>query len=131
MFSYQITPRVADTDALGHINNTVLPCWFEEARTPLFRILNPTMDFDKWNLILARMEVDYLGQIFFHSPVEIKTWISRMGNSSFDVTQELWQDGKICAKSRNVIVHFDFKAQKSCPIVGKMRSDLEEHLLNQ
>ena len=65
MFEYTITPRVADTDALGHINNTVLPCWFEEARTPLFRILNPTMAFDKWNLILARMEVDYLHQIFF------------------------------------------------------------------
>lgn len=129
MFSYTITPRVADTDALGHINNTVLPCWFEEARTPLFRILNPTMDFDKWNLILARMEVDYLHQIYFHSQVEIKTWISRMGNSSFDVTQELWQDGNLCSRSKNVIVHFDFKNQKSLPITGQMRSDLEAHLM--
>lgn len=128
MFEYTITPRVADTDALGHINNTVLPCWFEEARTPLFRILNPTMAFDKWNLILARMEVDYLHQIFFHSPVNIKTWISRMGNSSFDVMQELWQDGTLCSRSKNVIVHFDFKAQKSLPVVGQMRADLEAHL---
>lgn len=129
MFSYTITPRVADTDALGHINNTVLPCWFEEARTPLFRILNPTMDFSKWNLILARMEVDYLRQIFFHSPVVVNTWISRMGNSSFDVTQELLQDGNVCARSKNVIVHFDFKTQKSLPIVGGMRDDLEKHLI--
>ncbi|MCQ2960361.1 MAG: acyl-CoA thioesterase [Bacteroidales bacterium] len=128
MFSYTITPRVADTDALGHINNTVLPCWFEEARTPLFKILNPTMDFNNWNLILARMEVDYLKQIFFHSQVEVKSWISRMGNSSFDITQELWQDGNLCARSKSVIVHFDFKTQKSVPIVGTMRSDLEAHL---
>lgn len=129
MFSYTITPRVADTDALGHINNTVLPCWFEEARTPLFRILNPTMDFSKWNLILAHMEVDYLRQIFFHSPVVVNTWISRMGNSSFDVTQELLQDGNVCARSKNIIVHFDFKTQKSLPIVGGMRDDLEKHLI--
>lgn len=128
MFPYTITPRVADTDALGHINNTVLPCWFEEARTPLFRILNPNMDFDKWNIIMARMEVDYLGQIFFHSPVEIKTWIGRLGNSSFDVMHELWQDGKLCAKSKVICVHFDFKLQKSLPIVGSMREDLEKHL---
>ncbi len=128
MFTYTITPRVADTDALGHINNTVLPCWFEEARTPLFRILNPTMDFEKWNLIMARMEVDFVSQIFFHSPVEIKTWIGRMGNSSFDVIQELWQNDVLCGKSKAVIVHFDFKNQKSVPIVGQMRNDLEAHL---
>ncbi len=128
MFTYTITPRVADTDALGHINNTVLPCWFEEARTPLFRILNPKMDFAAWNLIMARMEVDYMKQIFFHSNVEIKTWICRMGNSSFDVMQELWQDGAVCARSKSILVHFDFKTQKSVPIQGAMRDDLVAHL---
>ena len=113
MFLYTITPRVADTDALGHINNTVLPCWFEEARTPLFRILNPTLDFAKWNIILAHLEIDFLKQIYFHSNVEIRTWVSRMGNSSFDLIQQLWQNGDLCASSKVVIVHFDFKAQKS------------------
>lgn len=128
MFVYTITPRVSDTDAIGHINNTVLPCWFEEARTPLFRILNPTMDFAKWNVIMAHMEIDYIKQMFFHSSIEIKTWISRMGNSSFDVTQELWQNGSLCAHSKVVIVHFDFNAQKSVSIPGALREQLMEHL---
>lgn len=129
MLSYVITPRVADTDALRHINNTVLPCWFEEARTPLFRIFNPTMDFDNWNLIMARMEVDYLKQIFFHSQVEIKTWISRIGNSSLDIMQELYQNGNVCARSKVICVHFDFKTQKSISIDGDLRKELEAHLM--
>ena len=128
MFLYTITPRVADTDALGHINNTVLPCWFEEARTPLFRILNPTLDFAKWNIIMAHMEIDFLKQIYFHSNVEIRTWVSRMGNSSFDLIQQLWQNGDLCASSKVVIVHFDFKAQKSVVICDAMREQLMAHM---
>ncbi len=128
MFLYTITPRVADTDALGHINNTVLPCWFEEARTPLFRILNPTLDFAKWNIILAHLEIDFLKQIYFHSNVEIRTWVSRMGNSSFDLIQQLWQNGDLCASSKVVIVHFDFKAQKSVVICDAMREQLMAHM---
>src|SRR5574344_281125 len=128
MFLYTITPRVADTDALGHINNTVLPCWFEEARTPLFRILNPTLDFAKWNIILAHLEIDFLKQIYFHSNVEIRTWVSRMGNSSFDLIQQLWQNGDLWASSKVVIVHFDFKAQKSVVICDAMREQLMAHM---
>ena len=128
MFLYTITPRVADTDALGHINNTVLPCWFEEARTPLFRILNPTLDFAKWNIILAHLEIDFLKQIYFHSNVEIRTWVSRMGNSSFDLIQQLWQNGALCASSKVVIVHYDFNAQKSVLIHDAMREQLMAHL---
>lgn len=128
MFLYTITPRVADTDALGYINNTVLPCWFEEARTPLFRILNPTLDFAKWNIILAHLEIDFLKQIYFHSNVEIRTWVSRMGNSSFDLIQQLWQNGDLCASSKVVIVHFDFKAQKSVVICDAMREQLMAHM---
>ena len=32
MFHYETEPRFSDTDALGHINNTVYPVWFEQAR---------------------------------------------------------------------------------------------------
>jgi len=126
MYAYTITPRVADTDAMGHINNTVLPCWFEEARTPLFRIFNPSMDFKHWNLIMAHMEIDFLQQIFFHSDVEVKTWIGRLGSSSFDIIQEIWQDGILRAKSKAICVHFDFNTQKSVSIEGDLRKKLEE-----
>jgi len=37
MISETIKPRFLETDALGHINNTVVPGWFEGARDPVFR----------------------------------------------------------------------------------------------
>jgi len=60
MFSTAISPRVYETDAFGHINNTSVPGWFEKGREPLFRIFTPDLDIRKMPLILARMEVDFL-----------------------------------------------------------------------
>jgi acyl-CoA thioester hydrolase len=37
MFRMTVTPRFYETDALGHINNTVMAGWFEAAREPVFR----------------------------------------------------------------------------------------------
>ena len=39
-----ITPGFYETDALGHINNTVIPMWLEKARTPIFKIFTPDLD---------------------------------------------------------------------------------------
>lgn len=30
MFTHYLTPRLNETDALGHISNTRLPSWFED-----------------------------------------------------------------------------------------------------
>jgi acyl-CoA thioester hydrolase len=129
MFSTTVTPRFGDIDGLRHVNNTMLPVWFEQARNPLFRFFNPDMDFEKWNLIMARIEVDFLSQMRFGTDVEIRSWVSRIGNSSFEVLQEAWQNGVCAARGRAVIVHFDFAAQKAVRIPETVRMSLSAHLL--
>ena len=37
MFTKSLTPRFGDVDGLRHINNTMLPDWFELGRDPLYR----------------------------------------------------------------------------------------------
>jgi len=75
MFTLSITPRFYETDAFGHINNTVITGWFETAREPIFRIFNPNMEIKNLPLILARVEVDFVAQIYYGASIEIKTWI--------------------------------------------------------
>lgn len=128
MLTLSVTPRFGDIDALGHVNNTIIPIWFEQARNPIFRYFNPDFTFEKWNLILARIEVDFIAQIFFSFDVEIRTWISRVGRSSFEVYQEAWQNDKLCAKGKTVLVHFDFQIQKSVEIPHEIKEMLNEHL---
>lgn len=130
MFTETITPRFGDIDGLRHINNAVLPVWFEMARNPIFRFFVPdlTVNYEKWNLIMARIELDFVGQLMYGSDVEVRTSIEKIGNSSFTVYQEAWQNGKLGAKGKSVCVHFDFKAQKSKPIPQEIVEQLKQHL---
>ncbi|MBE0490580.1 MAG: acyl-CoA thioesterase [Halomonas sp.] len=128
MFTRTVEPAFYDTDALGHINNTRLPAWFELARNDLFRLFTPDLDPRKWRLIMARMEVEYLAELQYGSEIEIRTYVSRLGNSSFTVTQEAWQDGLMTNIGRAVMVQFDHQSKQAMPIQGELREALEAHV---
>jgi acyl-CoA thioester hydrolase len=131
MFSSMMTPRFGDIDGLGHVNNVIVSMWFETARNPFFRYFNPNLDIKNWDLILARFEVDYLNQMYYGKDVEIRSWISRIGRSSFEIYQEAWQEDKLGAKGKAVLVHYNFTMQKSKPVSGLIRKKLEEHLMTK
>jgi acyl-CoA thioester hydrolase len=131
MFSVTVTPRFGDTDLLGHINNTVLPVWFELGRNPLFTIFDPELRLEKetFPLIMAHTDFDFVDQLDFRYTVEIRTWISRIGTKSFTVYHEAWQREKLCVKGNAVIVHYDFNTEKTTPIPEDKKEMLAEHLL--
>tara|TARA_R110001592_G_scaffold52511_7_gene160682 strand:+ start:25271 stop:25666 length:396 start_codon:yes stop_codon:yes gene_type:complete len=130
MFSMTIEPRFVETDALGHINNTVLPAWFEQARTPIFKIFTPSLAIDKWELILAKIDVSFLKQIFYGTDVEVKTFIQSIGNSSFVVHHEAWQENSKVAEGSAVMVHFDHDTQKKKQLPEAIKQSLEAHLID-
>lgn len=126
MYELAISPQFGDVDGLGHVNNTILPEWFEKARNPIYKIFNPNFTLTDWNLIVARFEVDFVSQLFLEHDVVIKSGIARIGTSSFEVYQEAYQQNRLCAKGKTVLVHFDFKQQKSVAIPNFLKENLEE-----
>jgi acyl-CoA thioester hydrolase len=130
MFVEDYTVRFYETDALGHVSNTVLVGWFEAARIPIFKMFTPALHLENWPLILANYSVDFVQQIYLQSPVQIKTWISRIGGSSFDVYQECWQNEELKAKGTTTLVHFEYEAKKSRPIPDDIRATLTSHMKN-
>ena len=129
MYTITIQPRFGDTDCLGHINNTVLALWFETARNPLFKIFVPDLNFklETFPLIMAHSEYDFVDELFFQYEVEVRTWISRIGNKSFTVYHEAWQGGRLCVKGSVVVVHYDFMAKQSTPLPEDKKALLMEH----
>ncbi|GAA0373932.1 thioesterase family protein [Bowmanella denitrificans] len=124
MLSQEYDVRFYETDALRHVSNTVLAGWFEAAREPIFRLFSPELDLTNWPLILASYKIDFLRQIFYGKPVQVRTGISRIGKSSFDVYQEIWQDEQQCATGITTMVHFDYATQSSKAISEQVRSEL-------
>ena len=127
MFTQTMTPMFCDTDALGHISNTIIPNWFESARDPVFRIFSPNLDPKTWQLILAQYEISFLAELFYGTQVEIRTYLTHIGTSSLHIGQQVWQNDILAVQGTTVMVHFDYAEHKTIRIPNRIRSTLETH----
>ncbi|MFA3791441.1 acyl-CoA thioesterase [Aliiglaciecola sp. SL4] len=131
MFSEKFNVRFYETDGLAHVSNTVVAGWFECGREPIFKMFTPDLDLKNWPLILASYKIDFHLQIFYGKPVEVRTYVSRVGNSSFDTYQEIWQQDQKVASGSTTLVRFDFKTNKSVPIDDSIKSQLKQHIYSE
>ncbi len=128
MFTEKIQPRFLETDALGHINNNTYGVWFEAARDPFFRLFIPDLDAKKWNLIIAHSSCDFLKEVFYGKEVIVKTAISKLGNSSVELTHAVYQNSLLCTTGKGVMIHFNHVSKKSMHIPTSIRNELEKHM---
>lgn len=129
MLKTMIRPRVSETDGAGHINNTTLPVWFEAGREEIFEMFTPDHSFKNWKCIMITSTIDFLNQIYYGKEVEVRTWVKKIGNTSFTLYEELYQEDILCAKSSVVYVHYNFEKQSKEPIPDGIRGKLEQYLL--
>ena len=128
MYKTILTPRVSETDGVGHINNTTLPIWFEAARNPLFDLFTPDHDFAKWKMVIVKTVLEFTEQIYFGKDVAVNVWVKKIGNSSLELYEELYQEGNLCARNTAIYVNYDLDSQKSEKIPEAIRQELAKHL---
>lgn len=128
MWKTVIVPRVSETDALGHINNTTIAVWLEAGRTQLFRVFNPENDFLQWRMIVVSLEIDFRHELFFGADVEVRVAVKRVGRSSLELSEEIWQRETLCVSAKTTYVHVDPTTRKSSPIPPAARRILEKHM---
>ena len=58
-----VTPQIADTDMQGHINFLAYSKWFDRVRTPIYRELDPTLNFKPHGMVVLKTEVTYLREV--------------------------------------------------------------------
>jgi len=119
-------------DCFGHINNATLALWFETARNPFLRIFVPDLNvrIETFPLIMAHTDYDFMDPLFSKHEVEIRSWISHIGNKSFTVYHEAWQKGRLCVQGSAVVVHYDFNTRQSIPLPDEKKKLLKTHLIS-
>jgi acyl-CoA thioester hydrolase len=82
-------------------------------------------------LILARLEVDYLRQLYYRvgERLCVRTVVTRLGTKSFAVRQELPQDGEVAIRADVVMVAFDFAADASRALTDEERAFWTRYLV--
>ncbi|MGY2084398.1 acyl-CoA thioesterase [Blastococcus sp. SYSU DS0539] len=116
--------RWSDPDMLGHVNHARALSLLEDARLALGD------DHAGGGLILARLEVDYLRQLYYRVGEElcVHSWVTRLGTKSFTMRQELAQDGEVAIRADVVLVVFDFAANASRPLTEAERTHWSRYL---
>lgn len=108
---------------LGHVNHARALSLLEDARLAMD-------EGPGGSLILARLEVDYLRQLYYRAGERpcVTSWVTRVGTKSFTVRQELVQDGEVVIRADAVLVVFDFAVDASRPLTSDERAYWSRYL---
>lgn len=116
--------RWSDMDSAGHVNNIVHLRYLEEARIDMFAMRDPHSESrafgesaDGAGTVVAQQEIEYLRPLRYGpEPVRVESWVTRVGNSSFDIACEIRDDTTCYARATSTIVAFDLRAGTARPL---------------
>ncbi|MEZ5186564.1 MAG: thioesterase family protein [Candidatus Nanopelagicales bacterium] len=121
-----IALRWSDMDALGHINNSEYLRYFEQARIEFLADASAAGVPREAGLLVARHEVDYRKPMpYRRTPVDVPTWIAKIGTTSFTFVHEVQADDLVYARAKTVIVCID-DDHRPTPVPVALRTHLEK-----
>ena len=90
---------------LGHVNHARALSLLEDARLALAATAPGVAAGRLPDIILARLEVDYLRQLYYRvgEVLTVRSWVARIGTKSVTVRQELLQDGEVAIRADGVV----------------------------
>ncbi len=125
LFAISMIVRFGDLDALGHVNNAVYLTYIEAARLAYcskLAITNPARP----DLMLARVEADYLKPVLMNQAVRITASVTQLGNKSLTMRHDVIADESIAAKLETVLVWYNHQAQTSTSVPEEVRKKILE-----
>jgi YbgC/YbaW family acyl-CoA thioester hydrolase len=114
-FTIPYVVRVADVNYGGHVANSAVLNFFQDARLAYLKKLG---GFSEMNfgggcgLILPEAHVKYLAEMFMGDELQIGVKIVEVGRSSFRMAYRIERDGKATAEGETTLVCFDYAARK-------------------
>ncbi|MBW3661251.1 MAG: acyl-CoA thioesterase [Gemmatimonadetes bacterium] len=125
-FDVKIPVRFRDLDPMGHVNNAVYFTYMEVARTAYWQELHHDYSYDVLDFVVARAECDYVSAAMLRETIRVEVWLARIGNSSFVLEYELYDEGteRLCARGRTVQVMIEPRTGRPRAIEPKLRERL-------
>ncbi|MGC5161144.1 acyl-CoA thioesterase [Rhodococcus sp. DT1] len=123
-FRCSLEVRWADSDRLGHVNNTKVVEYMQEARIK-FLISHLS---GRGVVAVRKMDAEFLRPIKDASgPLDVEIAVLHVGTSSFTLRHTILdRHGVVCAHGDAVLVGFDVHTDRSRPL-----SDLEREVLDR
>ena len=130
-YSAKVHVRWDDLDAFGHINNAKYLTYVQEARSDFTWFSRQKAGKKPLlaDMVVARAEVDYIEPIYEGGmDIECQIWITRIGNSSFEMEYEIIHKGVIRSRVKTTQVAVSVETKRSRPLSDEEREFLTEYL---
>ena len=108
--------RLGDLDHQGHVNNAVFATYFESGRVGLIYDQENGLQVPGATSVVARLEIDFLGELNWPGTVEIGTAVEEIGRSSYRFVHALFNKGTCAATGRSTMVLIDRETRRSRPL---------------
>jgi acyl-CoA thioester hydrolase len=134
--THQVEVRLADTDAMGHVNNASYLTYVEIARVAYYEeVIGEPLPLGvhgaEEGMILAEIRVTYRSQAFYGETLAVESRIERIGGSSFSMVHRLtapasrFGEARLIAVADSVLVSYDYREDRPIPVPDVWRDSIE------
>ena len=122
---HEIQTRLADTDAMGHVNNANYLTYVEIARVAYYeRVTGNALPIGvhgaEEGMILAEIRMTYRSPAFYGETLSVETRVERIGRTSFGMVHRItapesrYGKARLIAVADSTLVSYDYTEE--CPI---------------
>lgn len=120
--------RFSDVDRFGHVNNNVYFSLFDMSKSQyLFDVVGNDI-YDHIAIVVAHIESNFISPVFYPEEIFIQTSITHLGNKSFTLHQQAFNDKtkEIKCDCTTTMVCFNTASNKSIPIPDFFRNAVQK-----
>jgi len=129
---HAIDVRLADTDAMGHVNNANYLTYVEIARIAYYeQVVREPLPLGAHGasegMILAEIRMTYRSPAFYGERLTIETRVDRIGTTSFTMVHRMtakasrYGPERLVAVAESVLVSYDYQAERPIPVPDDWR----------
>lgn len=118
--------RFRDTDANGHVNNSVFSVFCESGRVHHLHEALQARGIPGIFFVVAKLTIEFRAELYYPGRVRCGTWIPAVGRSSISYAQALLDDaGQLVGTAEAIVVHMDLATRRPTPIGEALRARIE------
>ena len=127
-FSISYTVRIADINYGGHVANSAVLNFFQDARISYLKHLGGYSEMDLGNdcgVILPEAHLQYRAEMFLDDQLQIGVRVVEMSRSSFKMEYRIEREGQVTAEGWTALVCFDYEKRKPRRLESSFRDKVE------
>jgi acyl-CoA thioester hydrolase len=118
-------------DPMKRVNNSIYNSYLELGRMDFCNKYISINNLEDIPFVLVRVELDILKSLRPGERAEVHTWVSKIGNTSWDFSAMILNpdSGVIYAKAKTVQIYFDYRKETKLAIPNEFRKILESEMI--